>query len=736
MNDDENTPLLASDVVNEHEQRLFSIEAEARRVDLLILDQIRFADIVDGLSFEDHPTEISFVLAVLLYLRSEKCRAVSSNDLYDRWNFHEINIRGVAVLDNTLATIWTSFLAEYRSLRNINTVLWTPMHLQEIGNGPKVRVIDLLSESNSPISLLSHPVIISAIDDAWKHGVDTTEFRSQSLLTRYDALGTPRVIHLIDWLAHVSFVVLVTHYLLYPIELSSLNGRQQYIYGPRESKKQKKGVNIPFGAPSELDDAPLSQENLSSFASSTRSISPTVPPALTSICARVFVANFLDLRQNKEKWDYVSPFLATLPDVLVPKIFGMLRNSYPTYLTREVITTVSIFQSYGGQLSTLCVQYFLRGSTIVLGKDLPAVDKTTILNIPRINSGVRELELIGFDNISDSVFAQLIQHLARLEKVNLRGCTKVASETLRAIAQNAPNVQVLNLSYTSVTPAFMAPVLNRCSHLKVVKVAGIQSWTDTTLSKLFSDLPDELQFAELGTLKIRQTSISEGSLSTILERCPSLQRLDVSFTLIRHLPTLSRSPSLEKLSLTSTAISPNDLIDIVSHLPQLRSLSIGAMGVNRGSRASITNTSAMTMSDDTLMSLTSALEKSSRIENINLVGNAKLGLSAKRSSAISTFIKKVGRRFNIQHQKLNLAGIHALRSSDLVGLLATDEDTVSLLEVLILSNTAIEDEAAIYIAACHALKTLSVAGTKMTGEDSNVYCRHITDCRQNKEFSQ
>lgn len=173
--------------------------------------------------------------------------------------------------------------------------------------------------------------------------------------------------------------------------------------------------------------------------------------------------------------------------------------------------------------------------------------------------------------------------------------------------------------------------------------------TDATLPKLLVELPDGFRLPDLRTLKLRQTSLSEASLGSILKICPALRRLDISFTLIRHPPQLLDScmSTLEKLCLTSTSILPSDLINVVSILPGLRVLAIGAMGVNRGSRASIGNTSAMTMTDVTLLSLTSVLEKFRHMEDISLVGNTKLGLALNEPSAMSSFISRVGRNCKV-----------------------------------------------------------------------------------------
>ncbi|KAF5377530.1 hypothetical protein D9615_005240 [Tricholomella constricta] len=289
---------------------------------------------------------------------------------------------------------------------------------------------------------------------------------------------------------------------------------------------------------------------------------------------------------------------------------------------------------------------------------------------------------------------------------------------MRAAAEASPALKILNLNYTSVTPSSLAPLISACPDLEVLKLAGIQNWasfTDATTSNFYTGLPEGFQLPALRTLKLRQTSLSDAALNPILKMCPALQRLDLSFTLFRHPPQLladARIPALQKLSLTSTGVPTADLVEIVRLLPGLRTLAIGALGVNQGSRKSIGYSSAMTMTDDALRSLTGVLETFQHMENINLVGNTKLGLSSRVDGALSEFITKVGRRC----KKLNLAGIHSLHSSDLIGLVPTEANGVSPLETLMLNNTGIDDEAGLYLATCSSLQTLAVAGTKLTSE--------------------
>ena len=48
--------------------------------------------------------------------------------------------------------------------------------------------------------------------------------------------------------------------------------------------------------------------------------------------------------------------------------------------------------------------------------------------------------------------------------------------------------------------------------------------------------------------------------------------------------------------------------------------------------------------------------------------------------------------------------------------MSTDVEGVSPLETLILNNTGIDDEAAIYLGSCVELGTLELAGTRVTRE--------------------
>jgi hypothetical protein len=154
----------------------------------------------------------------------------------------------------------------------------------------------------------------------------------------------------------------------------------------------------------------------------------------------------------------------------------------------------------------------------------------------------------------------------------------------------------------------------------------------------------------LRTLKLRQTSLSDASVNTLIPLVPNLRRVDVSFTDIRH--PLSVSPdgiaNLEKLSVTSTSVSPDDLVSILPAASRLCTLNIGALGGSLGQRSAYgRGVSTMTFTDVHLRSLTAVLSRNTVIENINLVGNTKL---ARDEEAIAEFVLMIGRRLKVRER--------------------------------------------------------------------------------------
>jgi len=107
-----------------------------------------------------------------------------------------------------------------------------------------------------------------------------------------------------------------------------------------ESTARQPGLNI--GAPTE-DDSPSAQRPTSSSSSSTRVVPPFHVPALTTLSARVFVANLRKLSEDEARWRKIQRWIDAVPDAIVPNLFAMLRTSWPRLLNDALISHVSCY---------------------------------------------------------------------------------------------------------------------------------------------------------------------------------------------------------------------------------------------------------------------------------------------------------------------------------------------------------------------------------------------------------
>ncbi|KAL1748918.1 hypothetical protein HDZ31DRAFT_79281 [Schizophyllum fasciatum] len=432
------------------------------------------------------------------------------------------------------------------------------------------------------------------------------------------------------------------------------------------SKRRKTASRaIPlFGASQDDDDEMNAMA--SSDSVSTRSLPSTSVPSLLNLCMRRF-------NPEGRLWRQTSQCLRTLPEPLLPRLFAMLSPRWPTYLPDNVIQP-----------------YFMRGvRAIALTDALTGVKKQTINSLKICAPHLNHLELSGFSRFEDSLFAGILPHLPELRTLNLRGCKEVGSATVEAASQNCGALETVNLNYTSVAPASLHGLLVNCQQLRILKVAGISSWSDGTLQKLLAALSASniTVLPNLQNLKLRQLGISNNSATPFLALFSNLRRLDISFTNIQHVPT--DSPSLEKLAMSSTPFAVTTRsFRFPAEFQKLRTLNIGALG-----QSTLRSTGALVLSDSLLFDLTDILAPLEHLEHVNLASNTKL-----TSKSITT---------------VNLSGIPRLRSDGLTGLLGDDGPECAV-EVLTLNNTAVDDDAAPYIASCKSLSRLGLASTRIT----------------------
>ncbi|THH34120.1 hypothetical protein EUX98_g39 [Antrodiella citrinella] len=413
----------------------------------------------------------------------------------------------------------------------------------------------------------------------------------------------------------------------------SSSSRKKPTKSPSKPTKRHK---VEFGQPNEDDERDVTsvqtQSNLPSASGwSTRKIHATGHvPSLAVICARVFAQYFRTLAtRGNGHWDSVKAWLAILPESQVPRVFAALRATCP------------------GVLTNLHMTYFLRGASITLSDELPGVGKNTLALIGQGPSEktLRELHLNGFAKIEDGVFGAVVAKLSALEILDLRVLSSVAQDLHDAGSIEASrNIWLgTHLVYASSSNLSYLPYLQ----------------TDATVSKMFAVLNDDMRLPNVKNLKLRQTMMTDTTINQFLLLCPNLRRLDLSFTAVRHPPLLLSNQSLEKLSLTSTQVSGSDLLQILGNMPDLRTLSLGALGAGQGMTASISNSSAMTMNDQLLRDITDILENYAGLDKISLVGNSKLGITSRKDGALADFVRRAGRRCTVRHYHRVLSRLSA-----------------------------------------------------------------------------
>ncbi|KAJ7224501.1 hypothetical protein GGX14DRAFT_425987 [Mycena pura] len=161
---------------------------------------------------------IAFRLVVLLQLRRRKLRPKPSSDIWNHWTEMTANESDINRIDEQILNAWDLFLNEYRTAAEIERVLWTSFPANAESSS-EVRVVDLL-DAHCPSELICHKVFILSIVNRWKHGPCPEvppELDSVSRISlRYDAMCTPRVLHCVDLVAHLSYFGLLVSYVMHP----------------------------------------------------------------------------------------------------------------------------------------------------------------------------------------------------------------------------------------------------------------------------------------------------------------------------------------------------------------------------------------------------------------------------------------------------------------------------------------------------------------------------------------
>ncbi|GAA5892302.1 hypothetical protein JCM5296_003230 [Sporobolomyces johnsonii] len=421
----------------------------------------------------------------------------------------------------------------------------------------------------------------------------------------------------------------------------------------------------------------------------------------------------------------LSEYVQSLPEDLANRLLGMVLDFSSQALESPNDPGVSVLA---------IAALFFHPNTTRLSLSSLSAPAVLISRIPQCTALV-DLNLSSLPSLKDAVLSKVLAQLPTLEKIDLKGCTKIGDSSMIALSKATEHrLKVANLSLTAVTIKGLTSLLARCSQLEVLKLATVAALNEKNVNKLVEAATEaalgwrHVPLSHLRTLKLRQTDITDASLGRLLSLCATtLTHLDVSYSAVKSLDIVSSAlhtlPSwkLEKLvvsGLPLTSASMEGFFKPLSERPdeeraRFKILKIGSIPAS--------STKAPGLTDAVLSRLMPYLVKLDGLESVSLFQNWGLG---KAKEPMSTFIEVIGRR--CRHLDLTLS----LESYHLEGLLppllpspsdpssSTDppapEPAPPRLETLVLDSSRITDDAAGPISACRELQALHVAETRIS----------------------
>ncbi|KAG6333608.1 hypothetical protein ID866_5479 [Astraeus odoratus] len=162
---------------------------------------------LDLLQLDEHQRTAFLILVHVHLYQSYSTSSVQIQDIVAAWT----TVNATNAVDDTekrLHDVWTAYLATHPSPQEVQSVLWSEFPLEP---GSTRR-----SKDYSPPKFLLHPVNQAIIAATWKIGLLYDGGSRRRWGRRFDALTSPRVIHLLHLLGQLLFIGALSHYLLHP----------------------------------------------------------------------------------------------------------------------------------------------------------------------------------------------------------------------------------------------------------------------------------------------------------------------------------------------------------------------------------------------------------------------------------------------------------------------------------------------------------------------------------------
>ncbi|RIA85964.1 hypothetical protein C1645_808004 [Glomus cerebriforme] len=167
-------------------------------------------------------------------------------------------------------------------------------------------------------------------------------------------------------------------------------------------------------------------------------------------------------------------------------------------------------------------------------------------------------------------------YVKKLDLSGIQGKNLITEEMLCDLFPNIPNLENINLyNCYMITDKVIKKLTKSCCHLNKLKLFGCMSLTSRSLYWIETRCP------KLTTLNIGFcTNITQRALQSLLTRCKELTSLTISYCTnipaISLIPMVKNLQGLRKLYMHSSHTSDLIVKNIISHIPKLRKLDLGA----------------------------------------------------------------------------------------------------------------------------------------------------------------
>lgn len=163
----------------------------------------------------------AYALIILLELRCRVQRNTSrSSEVQQQWAAEQARAREAEELDRRIIQAYNDALDRGFGNEELLNMLWLAFPYAH-GSDRTIRVIDLLSRKEAPTQLLTHPVVLLVLSNAWSLGLPSamhgeSDTFGERVFCRFSCICPPRFMHLLDFAFELVYLAVLANFLLEP----------------------------------------------------------------------------------------------------------------------------------------------------------------------------------------------------------------------------------------------------------------------------------------------------------------------------------------------------------------------------------------------------------------------------------------------------------------------------------------------------------------------------------------